>query len=457
MKHEAKWIWYAEKCGVGSSQMLDIYEKFGSIGSLYLASYDEYIQKGVSERMAQILSDKSLDRTYDIIKFCENTGTGILTYSSENYPQSLRSLKDPPAVLYYAGNMPDLNNRLCIAAVGTRKMSEYGMRSAYKIAYEVASAGAVIVSGMALGIDAVAAGAAISARGTTVAVLGCGIDVIYPKEHSRLYNAICERGAVLSEYPPSTEPHGYNFPVRNRIISGLSQGTVVIDAGIKSGALITARTAILQGRDVYAVPSNIDSENSSGTNSLIRDGAQAVLCGYDIVKNYTYLFPDALDIQKLRHAEERSEYSASALYSLGIRARGEAPAFEGVSARVEREQGEALRQKNKTATHTGLSAFAKKSDTKKVTAQNTKKHMAELIVSDTDRTQEDLGDMSRAALESLSEKHRKIFDEMPIDKAISADYLVAAGFKLGEVISAFTVLEIKGLVSSLPGALYIRK
>ncbi len=441
MKSCAKWIWLAERCGVGSAEMISVLDKFGSVGDVYLADYDDYLNNGISEHLAQSLSDKSLDNTYEIMKFCEASQIGIITYSSDEYPKSLRSLKDPPAVLYYVGKLPDLNKCLCIATVGTRKMSEYGMRSAYKIAYELAASGAVIVSGMALGIDSVCASAAIAAKGKTVAVLGCGIDVVYPREHAKLYNAIKDCGAIISEYPPSTEPRGYNFPVRNRIISGLSQGTAVIDAGVGSGALITAKTAILQGRDLYAVPSNIDSENSSGTNSLIRDGAQAVLCGNDIVKNYAYLFRDTIDIQRMRNAERNSDFDPSVLLSLGVRARGDKPAYGGISSQVKQNavgykiSKEVKIIKNQT-THP--------SDNNDQTARSSDFVKAS-------------GDDSKAALDSLSEKQRKIFDEIPLDRAIPIDYLIKTGFKMGELISALTVLEIKGLISSLPGGLYQRK
>ncbi len=438
MRNVAKWIWLSEKCGVGSTDMAVVLERFGSVGKVYSADCKAYIANGVNEHLAEKLADKSLENAYSIMQYCEESDIGILTYGDGEYPKSLRSLKDPPAVLYYVGRLPDLNNSLCVAAVGTRKMSEYGMRAAYKIAYEVASSGAIVISGMALGIDSVAASAAIAAKGKTVAVLGCGIDVIYPKEHEKLYKAICENGAVLSEYPPSTEPRGFHFPVRNRLISGLSQGTCVVDASMKSGALITAKNAILQGRDVYAVPSNIDAENASGTNSLIRDGAQAVLSGYDIVKNYIYLFRDTLDMQRLRNSEKHSAFDPSVTDRLGVKARGERSAYGGaadrktVSADVQRSE----RSNSKgTVRPKGMSEEAKEPAALKNAS----------------------GDSSRAALESLSEKHRRIFEEIPLDRAIPTDYLIKTGFKLAEVISALTVLEIKGLITSLPGGLYQRK
>lgn len=436
MRNTSKWVWFAEKCGAGSSEMVKIFEKYGSINDIFLADFDSYIENDVSERLAEKLSDKSLDQAYSIIQYCERSRVGILTYDCEEYPKSLRAIKDPPAVLYYFGRLPDLNKHLCIAAVGTRKMSEYGMRSAYKIAYEIAASGAIVVSGMALGIDSVAASAALKAGGKTIAVLGCGIDIIYPKEHKKLYSAIAEKGVIITEYPPSTEPSSFNFPVRNRIISGLSQGTVVIDASEKSGALITSKTAILQGRDIYAVPSNIDSENSSGTNSLIRDGAQAVLCGYDIIKNYAYLFRDTVSVQDLRGAEKRSDFDGRVLAYYGIRARGAKPAFEGISAKAERERADGLMHKEIKPT--------KAEAVKSMPAESQPKADAR-------------GDRSKEALESLSDYERKIFEEMPLDKAVSADYFAANGEILANAMFALTTLEIKGLVSSLPGALYIRK
>ena len=450
MKGTAKWIWLAHKCGVASREMMTAIDKIGSVNDIYLADYETYIDSGISERLAERLSDKSLDEAYEIIKFCTDAGVGILCFSDEKYPKSLRSLKDPPAVLYYAGKLPDFNNRLCIAAVGTRKMSEYGMRAAYKIAYETAAAGAVVVSGMALGIDAVCASAAIAAKGTTVAVLGCGIDVVYPKQHARLCEAIKENGAIITEYPPSTEPRGFHFPIRNRIISGLSQGTVVIDADVNSGSMITAKTAILQGRDIYAVPCNIDSEKS-GTNELIRDGAQAAVSGNDIIRNYVYAFRNTLNLQRLKESEERSGFDASKLEALSVRARGESPAFEGDSARAEREKAERTALSENTR---GARNAEKRSGGE--TAEKLPDGKSDAFANEFSAQKSD-GDSSRKALESLNEKHRRVFDEMPLDKAISIDYLIAAGFRPVEVMAALTVLEIKGLVSSLPGALYIRK
>jgi DNA processing protein len=449
-----KWIWLAEKCGPGSSEVLRLVEKIGSIDDIFAADYDRYSDAGLSERLCEDLCDKDTARAQKIINYCQLAKVGILTYESNNYPTSLRSLKNPPAVLYYAGELPDFNKKLCISIVGTRKMSEYGMRAAYKIAYEVASSGAIVVSGMALGIDGIASCAAIAAKGKTVAVLGCGIDIVYPKEHKKLKEIIKQNGAVLTEYPPATEPRGSNFPVRNRIISGLSQGTVVVDADLNSGSMITAKNAILQGRDVYAVPANIDSENSSGTNSLIRDGAQAVLCGHDIIRNYMFIYREVLNVQKMASSERYSEFDPNAVRNMGIAVRV-MPAerkkneLDGIA---HSERGKREAKASDEAKLSSEASISRPENDKK--AEKTDVHPESGFNAP---PQKSGGDDSAKILEKLSEKQRRIFDEMPLDRAVTVDYLTKTGFALGEVISALTILEIKGLVASLPGALYIRK
>lgn len=449
MSNALKWIWLSEKCGQGSSEALTLVEKFASIDEIYDADYDKYSEFGISEHLSEKLCNKDLDYAKKIINYCQSAGVGLLTYDGYDYPASLRSLKNPPVVLYYAGTLPNFNRSLCISIVGTRKMSEYGMRAAYKIAYEVASAGAIVVSGMALGIDGIASCAAIAAKGKTIAVLGCGIDVVYPKEHEKLESIIKQNGAVITEYPPSTEPRGSNFPMRNRIISGLSQGTVVVDADKGSGSLITAKNAILQGKDIYAVPANIDADNSSGTNMLIRDGAQAVMSGNDIIRNYMFIYRDRLDVQRMINAEAHSDFDGNVVKSMGVAVRVYTPTaqkkggFESLHKAEGRKRSPFARKEVKPAESAKVNNEDK--------SDQIKHHEAP------PSPQKNGGDDSAKVLEKLTEKQRRVFDEMPLDRAVTVDYLTKTGFTLGEVISALTVLEIKGLVSSLPGALYIRR
>ena len=468
VRNELKWLWLADKLGVASTELLLLVEKFGDIDEIYNADYDRYCGAGISERLCEKLCDKKVETVRRTVSFCESAGVGILTFDSYDYPASLRSLKNPPAVLYYMGRLPDFNKNLCISIVGTRTMSEYGMRAAYKIAYEVAASGAIVVSGMALGIDGIASCAAVAARGTTVAVLGCGIDVVYPKEHIKLKEIIKQNGAVITEFPPASEPRGMHFPIRNRIISGISQGTVVVDADLSSGAMITAKNAILQGRDIYAVPGNIDVDNFSGTNSLIRDGAQAVLCGNDIIKNYVYIYRERLNIQKMLSAQKHSDFNAETVANMGVGVRVSA-GRRAESGNVGKKAETTHRSDVPTVNKTEAKATASLADVsianiekahKKITeyndkAEKTEKNEAKQSATDVNEAKK--GDNSRSVLEKLSEKQRRVFDEMPLDRAVTVDYLAKAGIPFGEVISALTVLEIKGLVSSLPGALYIRK
>ena len=450
MSGQLKWIWLAEKCGAGSSELLRIIEKLGSIDKIYDADYDAYCETGISERLCEDLCEKDLGNAAKILSYCQSAGVRVLTYDSEAYPASLRNLKDPPAVLYCLGEVIDFNSKLCISVVGTRTMSEYGMRAAYKIAYEIAASEAVVVSGMALGIDGIASSAAIAAKGKTVAVLGCGIDLVYPKAHTKLAEAIRRHGTVITEFSPATEPRGMNFPIRNRIISGLSQGTVVVDADIDSGAMITAKTAILQGRDIYAVPANIDSENSSGTNSLIRDGAQAVLCGNDVIRNYLYIYRDRLTSPAFIKADKRSEIDFDFIGRLGV-------SYKTKESGARKNIANSVLSGKDSSINKEKSIGKKDSSVKSKTEKADAKVESEAKRDDAPSHVQKSGDNSAEALKTLSEKQRKIFDEMPLDRAVTVDYLTKTGFALGEVISALTVLEIKGLVSSLPGALYIRK
>ena len=447
------WIWLSLKCGAANKELVTLTEKFDSVGDIYDADYDAYICAGVSERLAEDLCDKSLSEANAIIGHCQSMGAGILCYDDVKYPSKLRAIQNPPAVLYYLGTLPDFNKSLCVSMVGTRKMTEYGMSAAYKIAYEVASAGAVVVSGMALGIDGVASAAAIAAGGKTAVVLGCGIDVVYPKEHYKLQEKIRQNGVILTEYPPSTPPRGSNFPVRNRIISGISQATVVVEADMDSGAMITAKNAIIQGKDIYAVPSNIDSVNSSGTNSLIRDGAQAVISGNDIIKNYTFAYKDKINLKKMHDAEAHSKIDEKVLVQMGVGARsGNAgvipqPKREYVNRRTETKPTERKKDNEATVRIAQRTSEYEKPMVKK----------DPIVKTEQPKETQSTGDRSREVLAKLSEKQRRVFDEMPLDFPVTVDYLTKTGISLGEVMSALTVLEIKGLVVSLPGAIYMRK
>ena len=232
------------------------------------------------------LSDKSLERATTVYNFCKEKGVGILTYQDEGFPVSLRDIPTPPVLLYYRGKLPDFNRGFRCAIVGTRSLSDYGRKNAFKLGYDMGCAGATVVSGMAIGIDGVAMAGALAAGGATVAVIGSGIDVCYPAQHLKLAREIVKCGCVLTEFAPGTQPNKLNFPKRNRIISGLSRATVVFEGAERSGALITARYAKEQGRDVYALPGNVGSKNSQLSNLLIKNGAKICTSAEDVLNDY---------------------------------------------------------------------------------------------------------------------------------------------------------------------------
>lgn len=232
------------------------------------------------------LLNKDIDEAKIIIEKCEINNYNIICYADEYYPDRLRNIEDFPVVLYHRGHKFKFDELLAIAVVGTRTPSGYGIETARRIARELAYNKVLVVSGMALGIDAEAHKGAMSIDKPTVAVLGSGIDVIAPKTNKNLYEYMLTNGAIYSEYPPGKYGSPVNYPRRNRIISALSVGLLVVEANEKSGALITANYALKQGKDIFAVPNVVDNPKGSGTNKLIKEGAVLTTCAADILNEY---------------------------------------------------------------------------------------------------------------------------------------------------------------------------
>lgn len=281
------WIWLSLSCTPASSTFGLLWERFSSPVAIFEA--DEHdLKKCIGSRSKDLtaLADKDLAPAQKMLEYCVKRKIGLLPFDHPRYPAALREIEKPPALLYYRGILPDFSSGIYISVVGTRRMSDYGKRNAFSVSHDLALAGATVVSGMAFGIDAVAAAGAIHAGRPTVAVLGCGIDICYPKKHLTLARRIVKDGCILTEYPPGTPPRAHHFPERNRIISGLSVATVVIEGRQKSGSVITARYAKEQGRDVYALPGNVDSPLSEATTILLRNGAKPFGCADDIIRDY---------------------------------------------------------------------------------------------------------------------------------------------------------------------------
>ncbi len=283
------WIALRFTFGIGNVIYRNLITYFKSPEKIFQADPDELRKvAGITTKAIEAINsfrpNPEIDRE---LKLIESNNITLITLNSPYYPENLRNIYDPPPFLYVKGALKK-EDRDAVAIVGSRYASEYGTRATEEISRSLASRGVTIVSGMARGIDSYAHQGALSVKGRTIAVLGSGIDVVYPPENSRLYDAIASHGAVVSEYPMGTEPHSYNFPARNRIISGLSQGVLVAEASPKSGSLITARLALDQGRDVFAIPGNVYSYKSKGTHSLLRSGAKLVESAQDILEELQF-------------------------------------------------------------------------------------------------------------------------------------------------------------------------
>lgn len=294
------WIWYAGLSGISLAQKLALLQHFRDPEEIYHAR-EEALQRipGITTQVLTALEHKSLAAAEAILADCEEKGIGILTLGEESYPDRLRNTYDPPLVLYFKGILPAWEEVPVIGIVGTRKASAYGLNTALRFGKQIAACGALVVSGGASGIDTMAMEGALEAGRQVVGVLGCGVDVVYPKSNKALFSRVAENGCLLSEYPPKTQPAPWRFPERNRIISGISNGLLVVEAPQKSGALITANRALEQGRDVFAVPGNIDVPSCAGSNGLLQERAIAALSGWDVVKEYAVLYPGRLKRQEL--------------------------------------------------------------------------------------------------------------------------------------------------------------
>ena len=295
------WIWLSLSCTPDSVTFAKLISKFANAKEIYDATEREIRSTvGANVSDCSALINKDLTRATEIYEFCKNKNVGIVTYNDERFPSSLRDIPTPPVLFYYRGTLPDFNKGIRCAIVGTRSLSEYGRTNAFKLGYDLACAGATIVSGMAIGIDGVAMAGAIAAGGKTIAVIGSGIDVCYPSSHLKLAREIVKQGCVITEYAPGTKPEKYNFPIRNRLISGLSAATIVVEGRERSGAVITARHATAQGRAVFAFPGHVGSDGSQSTNLLLKNGAHICTCAEDVIHYFEKDYPSALNPFELK-------------------------------------------------------------------------------------------------------------------------------------------------------------
>lgn len=400
------WIWLSLLLGAGcknSTEIIDVYKcnPYNIYDQELCEEFSDY--KILTPTQVDKIKDKSLDEAKGVLDYCEKNGIRIITPDCKDYPKMLLRIPSCPLVLYLRGNLPDFETKISIATVGTRKMTEIGKRCAYEFAYDLSKSGMIITSGMALGIDSTAHRAALDAMGSTIAVLGSGIDNIYPSQNESLYEEICEKGGVITEFAPGTPPFGHNFPIRNRIVSGLSVGTLVIEAGERSGSLNTARHASEQGREVFSVPGRNGEYNNMGSNLLLKNGAIAVTEAEDIVNFYTARYGGQI---KFAHITKRRQ-----LHNISI------PDIQPVK-QPRKEKTKKLPKKEKA----------------KVSA-DTEAQKKTFIESD----YISLGEPMLSILKAIAEAPMAMED---ISQALNKS--------LGEILTAITMLEIQGIIKKNP-------
>ncbi len=283
-------LWLNNISGIGSAKGLMLLNIFGSAKNVFQQdSFSLHNVPFLSTKIIQEITKQDFSKVLQLESQLEKHNIKYVTITDDNYPFYLKEIKYPPLILYYKGELIDFEKELPIAIVGSRHCSYYGKEMATKVSKELAINNAIVVSGLAKGIDALAHRAALDVGAKTVAVVGNGLDICYPQENKKLFSDICQNGCVISEYPPGTKPLKQHFPLRNRIIAGISRGILVVEAKRRSGTSITVNYGADEGRDIFCIPGNVTSALSEGTNQLIREGAYIVTCGEDILEEYNSL------------------------------------------------------------------------------------------------------------------------------------------------------------------------
>lgn len=448
------WIWLQQALGVGSPKPDRLVREFGSVSEVYNARRVDLLRTGfLTEKEILKLTNKSLEKSEKIVSDCMKKGYKIL--SRDELPQRLQNIYAPPCVLYVWGSIPEPQDGVFIAMVGTRNVTPYGVEAATKLSVGLARCGVIVVSGMALGVDTASHRGALKGGGKTVAVIGCGIDIDYPASNRELKRLIAQNGAVVSEYPPGTRADRANFPVRNRIIAGLSLGCVVVEAGSRSGALITASLAAEMGRDVFAVPGSIFSPASDGTNKLLRDGVKPVCSVMDILEEYIGICPQSviskitqtntidkdpeqLGFEIVKKEKKISGNSVSTVQKPGF---SDMPADEPVflpSDKGNRIKTEFPRRTQVQMEHDKISSVSSMTS---AASADKRKAVENNFSVDVD-------------VKGLSKKQLMVYNVLTEKPKHVDDIALEANLELRTVLAVLTTLEIEGYVRTFPGGRY---
>ena len=418
------WIWLTSIPGLSLRAQHRLLEWFESPEAVFLADREAMDQvEGLTQREKEALARRDLRRAHQVLEDCRKEKIKILTMQDAGYPLRLRAIELPPPVLYYKGELLPFDVLPAITVVGSRRASAYGLTTAKRLGYQLGACGATVISGAARGIDSLALEGALSAGGPVAAVLGNGLDVVYPSEAKRLYEDVIQRGCLLSEYIPGTPPLGANFPRRNRIMSGLSLGVLVVEAAKRSGSLITAEFALEQGRDVFAVPGNVGLESCAGSNQLIQEGAELVTCGWDVLQGYQARFPDQLHRWDGGNSMSLSSQDRTYIYS------------------SEEEQSE--RQRREKPKKSEENDTEEQPNSEKGIDNGQKRNYIDL-----QRSMQTLTDEEKLLMELLKDGPQHV-DEL----------IVQSGLAAAKALSTLTMLEVQGVVTQLSGkrfALHIK-
>ena len=416
-------VWLSLVFQTKTQLAFELLKEYGSAENIYNHAEDIAKELPQISTASKRLGQTGLDEAEQIMDFCERYKITILSCRDDRFPKPLSKIYDCPLVIYYKGNLPDFEKRFCVAVVGTRRMSDYGAQMTYKLSYDLIGCGAVVVSGMAEGIDSMAHFAALDGGGDTVAVLGCGFQYAYPSGHRNLMAALCSVGCVITEYAPSVHPAPQNFPRRNRIISGLCDCTALIEAPLRSGALITASFAEEQHRGLFILPGDANRASCVGSNRLIREGSSVFTTAFDIISEYEAAYRGTLFTENRMREQFYLSHEKSHRIS-------ELIAFERNLKGYGRREPNIIRESSNS-----ISVLKNKIKAKKGKQE----------ISSASHTEE---------ISGLSEDEQKILQALSVP--LTPDELsVKVNICISDVLQHLTMLEIKGLVDALAGGRFL--
>lgn len=437
-KRTLYWIWLSLCFSWGSDHASEILSQCGDIETFYNYSEREKTNMGIFKRdeLKNVL-DGNLDKAKKIVFDCEKLNIGIVTIEDELYPKRLRSIYGAPPVLYYVGDISGIDDAVVISIVGTRDAVEYTKNATIKIASDLAHSGAIVVSGCAVGIDAAAHYGALKGKGRTIGVLGCGIDKDYPKENYLLKKEILKRGgALISELPPGTGVYGQYFPVRNRIIAGLSLGVLLTHTPVRSGSLITAEHALEQGKEVYCLPPcDIFDSEFMGVMKFIRDGSAVIANAEDILMDFYFAYSDKLLKNRLinNYIDNKKQYDKAETN---------------------------LKEEKKSHARSAVSGIDEESIALLSTPENYEaaedKNLVPTVENKPQNDMIEWDEEKEKVVAALDERQRTIYDLLSIEPKTADDVSIQSGIPTHEVLSVLTDFEINGVVQSFSGLKYAR-